>query len=86
MATVESPEAALARVEARSVVRALLAELSPDQREALMLQYMERLSVAEIAVVMGRSPTSVTGLLQRAREAIYRRGRAYFLDDEEHQP
>jgi RNA polymerase sigma-70 factor (ECF subfamily) len=86
MATVESPEAALERVEARAVVRALLVQLSPDQREALMLQYMERLSVAEIAVVMGRSPTSVTGLLQRARETIYRRGSAYFLDDEDHQP
>jgi DNA-directed RNA polymerase specialized sigma24 family protein len=44
---------------------------------------VERLSVAEIAVVMGRSPTSVAGLLQRARATLYRRGRAYFLDDNE---
>jgi DNA-directed RNA polymerase specialized sigma24 family protein len=48
-----------------------------------MLQYVEQLSVAEIAVVMGRSPASVKSLLQRARETLYRRGRAYFLDDDE---
>src|SRR5712691_3222992 len=55
LVTVEGPEAALVRAEARRVVRDLVAELSPDQREAVLLQYMERLSVAEIAVVMGRS-------------------------------
>src|SRR5216683_2337983 len=65
LVTVEGPEAALVRAEARRVVRDLVAELSPDQREAVLLQYMERLSVAEIAAVMGRSPAAVTGLLQR---------------------
>src|SRR5437588_5984213 len=51
----EGPEAALVRAEARRVIRDLIRHLSPDQREALMLQQMERLSVAEIAVVMSRS-------------------------------
>jgi RNA polymerase sigma-70 factor (ECF subfamily) len=83
LAATEGPEAALVRAEARRVVRELLAQLSPDQREALLLQYVERLSVAEIAVVMHRSPTSVAGLLQRARATLYRRGRAYFLGDDE---
>jgi RNA polymerase sigma factor (sigma-70 family) len=87
LAAVEGPEAAFMRAEARRVVRELLAQLSPDQREALLLQHVERLSVAEIAVVMGRSPTSVAGLIQRARATLYRRGRAYFLDDDEgHNP
>jgi RNA polymerase sigma-70 factor, ECF subfamily len=79
----EAPEAALMRAEARRVVRGLLAKLSPDQREAVLLQYVERLSVAEIAVVMGRSPASVTGLLQRARAALHRHGRGYFLGEDE---
>jgi len=82
---VEGPEAALMRAEARRVVRDLLAQLNPDQQEAVLLQYVERLSVAEIAVVMGRSPASVTGLLQRARAAIHRQGRRYFLDEDERQ-
>jgi RNA polymerase sigma-70 factor (ECF subfamily) len=83
VATCEGPEPALMRAEAQRVVRALLAQLNADQREAVLLQYVERLSVAEIAVVMGRSPASVTGLLQRARAALYRRGRAYFLGGDE---
>jgi RNA polymerase sigma-70 factor, ECF subfamily len=81
LVTVEGPEAALVRAEARRVVRELVAGLSPDQREAVLLQYMERLSVAEIAVVMGRSLSSVTSLLKRARATLYRRGQGYFAED-----
>jgi RNA polymerase sigma-70 factor (ECF subfamily) len=83
LVAVEGPETALVRAEARRVVRDLVAQLSADQREAILLQYFERLSVAEIAVVMGRSPNSVAGLLQRAREAIFKRGHAYFLGSDE---
>jgi RNA polymerase sigma-70 factor (ECF subfamily) len=85
LAAEEGPETALVRAEARHVVRDLLARLNHDQREAVLLQYVERLSVAEIAAVMGRSPASVAGLLQRARAALYRHGRAYFLGDDEGQ-
>jgi len=80
---VEGPETALLRSEARRVLRELVAGLSADQREALLLQYVEQLSLAEIAVVMGRSATSVKGLLQRARATLYRQGRGYFGSDEE---
>lgn len=83
IAAVEEPEAAVMRAEAKRVLGELVAQLSGDQREALMLQYVEQLSVAEIAVVMGRSPASVKSLLQRARETLYRRGRAYFLPEDE---
>jgi RNA polymerase sigma factor (sigma-70 family) len=82
LVTVEGPEAALMRTEARQVLQALIARLSADQREALLLQSMEQLSVAEIAQVMGRSPASVKSLLQRARAAMYRQGRGYFLGTE----
>jgi RNA polymerase sigma-70 factor, ECF subfamily len=85
MGELESPEAALMRAEARRVLRELVAQLNPDQREALMLQYMERLAVAEIAVVMGRSPASIYSLLKRARAALHRHGRSYFLGDEGHE-
>jgi RNA polymerase sigma-70 factor (ECF subfamily) len=83
LAAAEGPETMLMRAEARRVLRELVARLHPDQREALLLQYVEQLSVAEIAVVMGRSPTSVKGLLQRARAMLYRYGRGYFLGDDE---
>jgi RNA polymerase sigma-70 factor, ECF subfamily len=83
LVTVEGPEAALMRTESRRVLHELIAGLNPDQREALLLQSMEQLSVAEIALVMGRSPASVKSLLQRARAAVYRRGRDYFLGSAE---
>ena len=71
------------RAEASRVLSGLVARLSPDQREALALQYMERLSIAEIATVMGRSPASIKSLLQRARDVLRRQGRRYFVGDEE---
>jgi RNA polymerase sigma-70 factor (ECF subfamily) len=85
LTAVEGPETTVLRVEARRVFDALLAELNPDQREVLTLHYMERLSVAEIAVVMERSLGSVYQLLHRARTRLYRRGRVYFLGDDEGQ-
>ena len=83
MLVTEGPEQALSRAEARRVVRDLVAQLPPDQREALLLQYVEQFSVAEISVVLGRSPAAINSLLQRARATLYRRGRVYFLQDEE---
>jgi RNA polymerase sigma-70 factor (ECF subfamily) len=82
----EGPETLLMRAEARRVARELLAQLNADQREAVLLQYVEGLSVAEIAAVMGRSPGAITSLLHRARATLYRRGRAYFLGDDEGHP
>lgn len=81
----EGPEAALMRAEARQILRELVAQLSSDQREALMLQYMEQLSVAEIAVVMDRSASSVYSLLKRARATLQRRGRYYFIEGQGHE-
>jgi RNA polymerase sigma-70 factor, ECF subfamily len=78
----EGPEAALERAETQRVVRELVEHLKEEQREAVLLQYVEGLSMAEIAVVMGRSPAAVNSLLQRARAALFQRGRAYFLDNE----
>jgi RNA polymerase sigma-70 factor (ECF subfamily) len=83
LVAVEGPEAAVMRTEARRVLGELVAQLGADQREALLLHYMEGLTVADIAVVMGRSPASVKSLLQRARATLHHRGRGYFLGDVE---
>jgi RNA polymerase sigma-70 factor (ECF subfamily) len=86
VAAVEGPEAALLRAEARRELAALVARLGADQREALLLQTMERLSVAEIAVVMRRTPASVAGLLKRARASLKRWGRETSGADREGDP
>jgi RNA polymerase sigma-70 factor (ECF subfamily) len=87
LATVEGPEAVLMRAEMRQFVRDLLAQLNPDQREAVLLQYVEGLSGEEIAVVMGRSRGAIHSLLHRARATLHRLGRTYFLDEDKgHQP
>ena len=83
LGAVEGPEAILMRAEARRVMRDLLTQLNPDQREAVLLQYVEGLSIAEIAVVMGRSLGAIHSLLHRARAALHRQGRAYFLGEDE---
>jgi RNA polymerase sigma-70 factor (ECF subfamily) len=83
VAAVEGPEAALLRAEARRELAALVARLGADQREALMLQTMERLSIAEIALVMGRTPGSVASLLKRARSSLQRWGREASTADQE---
>lgn len=77
------PEALLALRERQRLIRELLAALPEDQREALLLHYVEGLPQAEVAVVLGRSPAAVNSLLQRARAAVYRQGHDYFLGESE---
>jgi RNA polymerase sigma-70 factor, ECF subfamily len=79
---IEGPEAALHRAESRRVIRCLVDQLNKDQREALLLQYVEELSVAEIAVIMGRSSAAIDSLLQRARATLFRLGKPYFLGED----
>jgi DNA-directed RNA polymerase specialized sigma24 family protein len=58
-----------------------MAELKEEQREALLLQYVDDLSIAEIAVVMGRSPAAINSLLQRGRASLLRRGKSVLLGE-----
>jgi RNA polymerase sigma-70 factor, ECF subfamily len=83
LAPTASPEVQTLRAEAQQLVRALVNGLKSEQREALLLQYVEELSVAEIAIVMRKSPAAVNSLLQRARQAISRQARGYFTDERE---
>jgi RNA polymerase sigma-70 factor (ECF subfamily) len=67
-----SPSSALHREELCLAVAAAVMDLSPNQREAIILRYWDRLGVAEIAAKMGTTVEAVTGLLQRGL-----RGREY---------
>ena len=78
-AVFEGPEAALMRAEARQMLTGLVARLNPDQREALMLQYVEQLSVADIALVMGRSPWLREGTAGASQGSPLPPGQSVFL-------
>ena len=74
----ELPEEAVQHAEAKQVMRALIDALPEPQRDVLVLQIYDGLTVKEIAQVVGRSPAAVNSLLERARAAIFRQGRSYF--------
>lgn len=61
-------------------LRRIVLGLPAHQREAIMLQHLEGLSVAEVAEVMGKSVSATNSLLQRARESLYRAGKDFFLN------
>ena len=82
-ASSDLPEAALARQERALLIHEMLAALPENQREALLLHYVEDLPQAHVAAVLGRSPAAVNSLLQRARAAVYRQGHDYFLGESE---
>jgi RNA polymerase sigma-70 factor, ECF subfamily len=79
----EGPQATMERTEAHATMRRIVGGLKEEQREALLLQYVEGLAVAEIATVMQRSPQAINSLLQRARASIFREGKGYFLNQSE---
>jgi RNA polymerase sigma factor (sigma-70 family) len=53
-------------------VRALCRRLSADQRDVLLMRLLGRLSIDEIAALMGRTPGSVKALQRRGLLAISR--------------
>jgi RNA polymerase sigma-70 factor, ECF subfamily len=65
-------EALSLRREELRELRAAIARLTPDQREALMLRYAGGLSADEAAEVMGRRAGTIRGLTFRAIEALRR--------------
>jgi len=78
----DEPAMAFNQIEANHKIRALMAVLKEEQREVLLLKYVEGLSINEIAVVMGRSSAAINSLLQRARATVFQQGQEYFLNDE----
>jgi RNA polymerase sigma-70 factor, ECF subfamily len=65
-------EALSLRREELRELRAAIARLTPDQREALTLRYAGGLSADEAAEVMGRRAGTIRGLTFRAIEALRR--------------
>ena len=47
-----------------------LAQLPEAQREAVMLHYLQGLSISAVSERIGRSPASVAGLLQRGLKGL----------------
>ncbi|HRK20645.1 MAG TPA: RNA polymerase sigma factor [Fimbriimonadaceae bacterium] len=56
------------RLDRVRLVQALLDSLTEEQREAVMLRYVEGFSIAEVAAVMKRSEKAIERLLERAKE------------------
>lgn len=64
------PERIFEQSETRAVVRQGLALLPPHYRTALVLKYVEGLSVDDMAQVMRRSGKSIESILGRARRML----------------
>jgi RNA polymerase sigma-70 factor (ECF subfamily) len=71
------PEDVLEQVERVSVVRAAILLLPDDRRQVLLWKYVEGLSVASIAIRLGRTAKAVESLLSKAREQMRRLLRGY---------
>jgi len=56
--------------ETGSAVLRVLSKLNPSYRYALILKYVDGLSVKQIARAMGKTQKAVDGILQRARGAF----------------
>ena len=76
------PEAAAEAREVAQVLRQILDLLPPLQKEALLLKYVEQLSLTEISLALGKSETAISQLLYRARQSARAHGRPYFCEEE----
>ena len=68
-----SPEAAAELAEQRDRLRAVLADLPERQREAVILRYLEELSVEDTAAAMNCAPGTVKATVHQALRALRQR-------------
>lgn len=68
--TDELPDELLEREEVAQALRWAVAQLPEAQREAILLHYIDELSIREIAQVMRRSEDAVKALLRRAKATL----------------
>ncbi len=64
------PDEALDKEDLKQTVQAMIAELPPEQRSALLLRYFDEISVKEIAEIQGVSEGTVKSRLNYGRKAI----------------
>ncbi|HXF96063.1 MAG TPA: RNA polymerase sigma factor [Gemmatimonadales bacterium] len=69
----EQPDEAVQEADLRRQVHEALQELPAEQREALVLRYVQGLSVGEMAKLLGASISAVKMRLLRARSALRER-------------
>jgi RNA polymerase sigma-70 factor (ECF subfamily) len=67
---VAAEDQAWSRVDERERVTAALRAVAPDQRIAIVLRYLDGMSVREVAQRLRRSESSVESLLSRGRERL----------------
>jgi RNA polymerase sigma-70 factor (ECF subfamily) len=72
MASGTSPSAGIRKEELKARVREALSQLPPEDREVLVLRYLEQLSGDEIAAVLGIAQRT---LRWRHRRAVQRLGK-----------
>ncbi len=65
-----SPSQGAARAERLMELSVALARLPEDQRTAVELRYLHGMAVPDVALQMGRSTVSVTGLLYRGMKVL----------------
>ncbi len=65
-------DVAVTRVEARRMLR-WIDELSPDQRDVLLLRLVSDLPINEVATIVGKRPGAVKALQRRGLAALRRR-------------
>jgi RNA polymerase sigma-70 factor (ECF subfamily) len=58
--------------EARGAVESAIAQLPADQRIALLLRFLDGMSVREVAATIGRSEKATESLIARARDGFRR--------------
>lgn len=69
LASGTSPSVRMMRKELRAKVQQMLSQMSPPDREVLVLRYLEQLTTAETAAVLG---LTVDGVKSRQRRALER--------------
>ncbi|HXI65750.1 MAG TPA: sigma-70 family RNA polymerase sigma factor, partial [Gemmatimonadales bacterium] len=70
VASVDDPGADADAADVRRKVHQALQELSTDQREALVLKYVEGLSLPEMAEILSASVSALKMRLLRARQEL----------------
>ena len=70
--SLSGPESQLQNGEQRARIKSTLERLSPEHREVLVLRFLEELSLAEVAAVLGLREPAVRGRQFRAIQRLQR--------------